>query len=54
MELAREAAAGNGMTLPTAELLRAQHLAAIAGGFGEKDWAALGEFIAEGAGLNQK
>src|SRR6185295_17006629 len=45
VELAREAAAENGMALPTADLLRDQHVAAIAAGFGEKDWAALGEFI---------
>ena len=51
VELAREAAAENGMALPTADLLRDQHVAAIAAGFGEKDWAALGEFIARRAGL---
>jgi hypothetical protein len=31
--------------------LREQHVAAIADGFGEKDWAALGEFIAQRSGL---
>jgi 3-hydroxyisobutyrate dehydrogenase-like beta-hydroxyacid dehydrogenase len=51
VELALAAAADGGVPLPTAELIRAQHLAAIADGFGEKDWAALGEFIAKRAGL---
>jgi hypothetical protein len=50
-ELALAAAAVSGVPLPTAELLREQHLAAIADGFGEKDWAALGAFIARKAGL---
>ncbi len=52
VELALAAAGDVGMTLPTAELLRVQHLAAIADGLGEKDWAALGAFIARRAGLN--
>ncbi len=52
VELAREAAADTGMPLPTADLLREQHLAAIAQGFGDKDWAALGEYIAQRAGLS--
>jgi 3-hydroxyisobutyrate dehydrogenase-like beta-hydroxyacid dehydrogenase len=51
VELALAAAADSGVPLPTAELIREQHLAAIASGFGEKDWAALGEFIAKRAGL---
>ena len=51
VELALAAAADSGVPLPTAELLREQHLAAIADGFGEKDWAALGAFIARRAGL---
>jgi 3-hydroxyisobutyrate dehydrogenase-like beta-hydroxyacid dehydrogenase len=51
VELALAAAADSGVPLPTAELIRGQHLAAIADGFGEKDWAALGEFIARRAGL---
>ena len=51
VELALAAAADGGVPLPTADLMRAQHLAAIADGFGEKDWAALGEFIAKRAGL---
>ena len=51
VELALAAAADSGVSLPTADLIREQHLAAIADGFGEKDWAALGEFIARRAGL---
>ena len=49
VELAREAGAECGVPLPTAELLRDQHVAAIAAGFGDQDWAALGEFIARRA-----
>jgi len=51
VELALAAAADSGVPLPTADLIREQHLAAIADGFGEKDWAALGKFIARRAGL---
>ena len=51
VELALAAAADSGVSLPTADLIREQHLAAIADGCGEKDWAALGEFIARRAGL---
>jgi 3-hydroxyisobutyrate dehydrogenase-like beta-hydroxyacid dehydrogenase len=51
VELALEAAGDTGVKLPTGELLREQHLAAIAHGFGDKDWAALGEYIAQKAGL---
>jgi 3-hydroxyisobutyrate dehydrogenase-like beta-hydroxyacid dehydrogenase len=50
VELALEAAADAGVALPLAALLRDQHRAAIARGYGEKDWAALGNFIAESAG----
>ena len=38
-----------GMSLPSAELMRKQHLAAIAAGYGERDWAALGTWIMDGA-----
>jgi 3-hydroxyisobutyrate dehydrogenase-like beta-hydroxyacid dehydrogenase len=50
--LALEAGAAMGVALPTADLMRERHLAAIAAGFGEKDWAALGEYIAQDAGLH--
>lgn len=51
VELALAAAADAGVPLPTGELLRKQHLEAIARGFGDQDWAALGEYIAQRAGL---
>jgi hypothetical protein len=35
--------------MPTAELLRTQHLAAIAAGYGERDWAALGTYLMDSA-----
>ena len=49
VELALEAAADAGVTLPLAALLRDQHRAAIASGYGERDWAALGNYITDGA-----
>ncbi|MBI2296775.1 MAG: NAD(P)-dependent oxidoreductase [Betaproteobacteria bacterium] len=51
VELALDAGADTRVPLPTADLIRQQHVAAIARGFGEKDWAALGEYISERAGL---
>lgn len=51
VELALDAGAGTGVPLPTAELIRERHLAAISAGYGKKDWAALGEYIAQNAGL---
>jgi len=51
VELALEAGADTGVPLPLAELLRRQHRAAIARGYGEKEWASLGNYIAECAGL---
>ncbi len=51
VELALDAGAGTGVPLPTAGLIRERHLAAISAGYGEKDWAALGEYIAQDAGL---
>jgi len=52
VELALDAGAAVGVPLPVADLMRERHLAAIAAGFGEKDWAALGEYIAQDAGLS--
>ena len=52
VELALDAGAGVDVLLPLAELMRERHRAAIAAGFGEKDWAALGEYIAQDAGLH--
>ena len=52
VELALKAAKDTRVPMPMARLLRKQHLAAIAHGYGEQDWAALGEYIAESAGLH--
>ncbi len=49
IEIALQTAADLGVTMPTAELLRAQHRAAIAAGYGERDWAALGTYLMDGA-----
>jgi len=51
VELALEAGNDTGVPLPLAALLRTQHLAAIARGYGDKEWASLGNYIAECAGL---
>ena len=51
VELALAAATDTRVPMPTADLLREQHLAAIAHGYGDQDWAALGEYIASAAGL---
>ena len=51
VELALEAGGETQVPLPTAALIREQHLAAIAAGYGEKEWAMLGEYIARTAGL---
>ena len=53
VELALATAAAMQVPMPTAELLREQHLAAIAHGYGDQDWAALGEYIAQSAGLDR-
>ena len=45
VELALQAAGDNAVPLPTAEVIREQHIAAIAHGYGERDWAALGHYI---------
>jgi 3-hydroxyisobutyrate dehydrogenase-like beta-hydroxyacid dehydrogenase len=51
VELALQAAGDTGVPMPTAALIREQHLAAIARGYGDNDWAALGNYIRECAGL---
>lgn len=51
VELALAAAQETAVPMPLAELLRRQHHAAIARGYGEKEWASLGNYIAECAGL---
>ena len=49
VELALQSAADLGVPMPTAELLRTQHLAAIDAGYGERDWAALGTYLMDSA-----
>ena len=49
VELALDAARDTGLNLPSAERLGAQHRAAIAAGYGERDWADLGNWIIERA-----
>jgi 3-hydroxyisobutyrate dehydrogenase-like beta-hydroxyacid dehydrogenase len=51
VNLAREAAEGLGMTMPLADLVKTHYDAAVAQGWGEKDWSALGAVIAQKAGL---
>ncbi|MBI4207479.1 MAG: NAD(P)-dependent oxidoreductase [Betaproteobacteria bacterium] len=51
VELALQAGDDTGVPLPLGELLRTQHLAAIARGYGDREWASLGNYIAECAGL---
>ena len=53
VELALEAARDTGVPMPAAETLREQHVAAIAAGYGEGDWAALGNYIAARAGITK-
>lgn len=49
VELALQTADDLGVALPSATLMRQQHLQAIAHGYGERDWAALGTYIMDGA-----
>lgn len=51
VNLARSAAEGMGMTLPTAELLKANYEQAIEWGWQDKDWSAVGEVPAKKAGV---
>jgi len=51
VELAIAAARETAVPLPSAALIRDQHLAAIAHGYGDKDWAELGTWIAAQAGI---
>ena len=49
VELALAAAADLNMALPSALLIRQQHIAAISAGYGERDWAALGTYLMDSA-----
>ena len=51
VNLARAAAEGLGMTLPTAELLKTQYGESVSWGWQDKDWAAIGEVPAKKAGV---
>ena len=51
VELALEVGGDTGVPLPLGELMREQHLGAIAHGYGEREWASVGNYIAENAGL---
>ncbi len=52
VELALEAGGDTQVPMPMAAAIREQHVAAVARGLGEKDWAALADYIAERAGLS--
>jgi 3-hydroxyisobutyrate dehydrogenase-like beta-hydroxyacid dehydrogenase len=51
VNLARSAAEGLGMTLPTAELLKTNFDQAVRWGWQDKDWSAIGEVPAKKAGV---
>jgi 3-hydroxyisobutyrate dehydrogenase-like beta-hydroxyacid dehydrogenase len=51
VELALQAGGETTVPMPLAALMREQHLAAIAKGYGDREWASLGNYIAETAGL---
>ena len=49
VELALQTANDLGVPLPTASLIRDQHVKAIAHGYGEREWAALGTYLMDSA-----
>jgi len=51
VNLARSAAQGLGVEMPTAELLKAHYDQAVAWGWQDQDWAAIGEVPAKKAGV---
>jgi 3-hydroxyisobutyrate dehydrogenase-like beta-hydroxyacid dehydrogenase len=51
VNLARSAAQGLGVEMPTAELLKKHYDEAVSWGWQDKDWAAIGEVPAEKAGV---
>jgi 3-hydroxyisobutyrate dehydrogenase-like beta-hydroxyacid dehydrogenase len=51
IDLALQAGGQTGVPMPMAALIREQHVAAINLGYGDDDWAALGNYIARTAGL---
>jgi 3-hydroxyisobutyrate dehydrogenase-like beta-hydroxyacid dehydrogenase len=51
VELALQAGGDTAVPMPMAAAIREQHLAAIAKGYGDREWASLGNYILETAGL---
>jgi 3-hydroxyisobutyrate dehydrogenase-like beta-hydroxyacid dehydrogenase len=51
IDLALQAGGQTGVPMPMAAVIREQHVAAISQGYGDDDWAALGNYIARSAGL---
>jgi 3-hydroxyisobutyrate dehydrogenase-like beta-hydroxyacid dehydrogenase len=51
VNLARSAAEGLGVTMPTADLLKKHYDEAVGWGWQDKDWAAIGEVPAKKAGV---
>ena len=51
IDLALQAGGQTGVPMPMAAVIREQHVAAINQGYGDDDWAALGNYIAKSAGL---
>ena len=51
VNLARAAAEGLGITMPTAELLKKHYDEAVSWGWQDKDWSAIGEVSAKKAGI---
>ena len=49
IELALQTADDLEVPLPMAELIRQHHQEAIANGYGERDWAALGTYLMDSA-----
>jgi 3-hydroxyisobutyrate dehydrogenase-like beta-hydroxyacid dehydrogenase len=49
VELALQAGGDTGVPMPMAALVREQHVAAIAHGYGDRDWAALGNYVMDTA-----
>lgn len=50
VDLALQAGSDTGVPMAMAALIREQHMAAIAQGYGDRDWAALGNYIMDAAG----
>ena len=51
VNLARAAAEGLGVSMPTAELLKNHYDQAVSWGWQDKDWSAIGEVPAKKAGV---